>query len=395
MVFYTSAMEKGCGKENAKTVRKAGCFLHGFIFGKSRHGQAHHRAFRRSFETVYSSFMHFLAMSVIMRVFRGEVCRLIELRHVTKRYGAVNALCDVSFVAPQGQIIGLLGQNGAGKTTTLNLMTGYLPPSEGQVLVDGMDMLTQARACKRLIGYLPEKPPLYEEMTVRAYLRFVCELKEVQKKAIAPHVEEIMATCGLMEVAHRLIGHLSKGYQQRVGIAQALCGNPRVLVLDEPTVGLDPRQVVEIRQLIAELGKTHTVIFSSHLLSEVQQLCQRVLILSHGHLEYEADMQQLSQAGEILRLQAKIAMEERQLLPALRSLSCVRRVKTLPCAEKGMTRVLLECDANSQPNPQQKLFRLLCGLDAAIMELIPEKDSLEAVFLRTTDEKNQTEKTGE
>lgn len=330
-----------------------------------------------------------------MRVFHGEVCRLIELRHVTKRYGAVSALCDVSFVAPQGQIIGLLGQNGAGKTTTLNLITGYLPPTEGQVLVDGMDMLTHARECKRLIGYLPEKPPLYEEMTVRAYLRFVCELKEVQKKAIAPHVEEIMATCGLMEVAHRLIGHLSKGYQQRVGIAQSLCGNPRVLVLDEPTVGLDPRQVVEIRQLIAELGKTHTVIFSSHLLSEVQQLCQRVLILSHGHLEYEADMQQLSQSSEILRLQAKIAMEERQLLPALRSLSCVRRVKTLPCTEKGMTRVLLECDANSQPNPQQKLFRLLCGLDAAIMELIPEKDSLEAVFLRTTDEKNQTEKTGE
>lgn len=330
-----------------------------------------------------------------MKVFHGEVCRLIELRHVKKRYGAVSALCDVSFVAPQGQIIGLLGQNGAGKTTTLNLITGYLPPTEGQVLVDGMDMLTHARECKRLIGYLPEKPPLYEEMTVRAYLRFVCELKEVQKKAIAPHVEEIMATCGLMEVAHRLIGHLSKGYQQRVGIAQSLCGNPRVLVLDEPTVGLDPRQVVEIRQLIAELGKTHTVIFSSHLLSEVQQLCQRVLILSHGHLEYEADMQQLSQSSEILRLQAKIAMEERQLLPALRSLSCVRRVKTLPCTEKGMTRVLLECDANSQPNPQQKLFRLLCGLDAAIMELIPEKDSLEAVFLRTTDEKNQTEKTGE
>lgn len=180
---------------------------------------------------------------------------MIELRHVTKRYGAVEALHDVSFRAPEGQIVGLLGQNGAGKSTTLNILTGYLPPTSGQVLVDGMDLLQNARECKRLIGYLPEKPPLYDEMTVRSYLRFVCELKEVQKSAIAAHVEDIIRTCGLSEVAHRLIGHLSKGYRQRVGVAQSLCGNPKVLVLDEPTVGLDPRQVVEIRALIADLGK--------------------------------------------------------------------------------------------------------------------------------------------
>ena len=168
---------------------------------------------------------------------------MIELRHVTKRYGAVEALHDVSFRAPEGQIVGLLGQNGAGKSTTLNILTGYLPPTSGQVLVDGMDLLQNARECKRLIGYLPEKPPLYDEMTVRSYLRFVCELKEVQKSAIAAHVEDIIRTCGLSEVAHRLIGHLSKGYRQRVGVAQSLCGNPKVLVLDEPTVGLDPRPV--------------------------------------------------------------------------------------------------------------------------------------------------------
>ena len=149
---------------------------------------------------------------------------MIELRHVTKRYGAVEALHDVSFRAPEGQIVGLLGQNGAGKSTTLNILTGYLPPTSGQVLVDGMDLLQNARECKRLIGYLPEKPPLYDEMTVRAYLRFVCELKEVQKSAIAAHVEDIIRTCGLSEVAHRLIGHLSKGYRQRVGVAQSLCG---------------------------------------------------------------------------------------------------------------------------------------------------------------------------
>lgn len=311
---------------------------------------------------------------------------MIELRHVTKRYGAVEALHDVSFRALEGQIVGLLGQNGAGKSTTLNILTGYLPPTSGQVLVDGMDLLQNARECKRLIGYLPEKPPLYDEMTVRAYLRFVCELKEVQKSAITAHVEDIIRTCGLSEVAHRLIGHLSKGYRQRVGVAQSLCGNPKVLVLDEPTVGLDPRQVVEIRALIADLGKTHTVIFSSHLLSEIQQLCQRVLILNRGHLEYEADMQELAETGETLRLRASIAMREKQLIPALRSLPCVRRVKALPTRTIEVSEVLLECDASAVPDAQTQLFRLLCGLDAPIRMLVEEHDSLETVFLRATDE---------
>ena len=234
--------------------------------------------------------------------------------------------------------------------------------------------------------YYTEKPPLYDEMTVRAYLRFVCELKEVQKQAIPTHVEEIVHTCGLSDVAHRIIGHLSKGYRQRVGVAQALCGNPKVLVLDEPTVGLDPRQVVEIRALIANLGKTHTVIFSSHLLSEIQQLCQRVLILNRGHLEYEADMQELSETGETVRLRASIAMREKQLLPALRSLPCVRRVKTLPTRTIEVSEVLLECDGAATPDAQTQLFRLLCGLDAPIRMLVEEHDSLETVFLRTTED---------
>lgn len=309
---------------------------------------------------------------------------MIELRHVTKRYGAVEALSDVSFSAPEGQVVGLLGQNGAGKTTTLNIMTGYLPPTSGQVLVDGMDLLQNARECKRLIGYLPERPPLYDEMTVRSFLRFVCELKEVERKAIAKHVEEIIDICGLHEVAHRLIGHLSKGYRQRVGVAQALCGNPKVIVLDEPTVGLDPRQVVEIRTLIEKLGKSHTIIFSSHLLSEIQQLCQRVLILNHGHLEYEADMKSLKQTGETVRLRASIVMREKQLIPALRSLPCVRRVKALPTWKIEVSEVELECDAAAAPDPQTQLFRLLCGLDAPIRMLVEEQESLETVFLRTT-----------
>lgn len=315
---------------------------------------------------------------------------MIELKHVTKRYGATLAVSDLSFRVPEGQIVGLLGQNGAGKTTTLNILTGYFPPNEGQVLVNGLDMLQQPRACKRCIGYLPEKPPLYDEMTVAAYLSFVCELREVQRRAIPGHVREIMSTCGLMEVSRRLVGHLSKGYRQRVGVAQALCGNPQVIVLDEPTVGLDPRQVVEIRQLIRELGRKHTVIFSSHLLAEIQQLCQRVIILHKGRLIREVDMSELTDTGDTLRLRASIAMEERRLVPALRGLPCVRRVKVLPSTRASVTEVEMECTrGDNRGDPQTQLFRLLCGLDAPLRMLVQQRDSLEEVFLRATAESDE------
>ena len=315
---------------------------------------------------------------------------MIELRHVSKRYGAVEAVHDLSFSAPKGQIVGLLGQNGAGKTTTLNMLTGYFPPTTGQVLVDGMDMLQHPRQCKRAIGYLPEKPPLYDEMTVLSYLMFVCRLKEVAPRAIPGHVDEIIQTCGLTEVRHRLVGHLSKGYRQRVGVAQALCGNPPVLVLDEPTVGLDPRQVVEIRELMRELGKTHTVIFSSHLLPEIQQLCQRVVMLHRGKLIREADMAELTDTGEVIRLRASIAMKERQLLPALQGLPCVRRVKALPTMNVEISEVLLECsrDGGERGDPQTQLFRLLCALDAPLRLLTPQRDTLEEVFLKATSEED-------
>ena len=313
---------------------------------------------------------------------------MIELCNVTKRYGAVEAVSGLSFSAPDGQIVGLLGQNGAGKTTTLNMLTGYFPPTSGEVRVDGMDMLQDPRACKRHIGYLPEKPPLYDEMTVTAYLKFVCKLREVKREAIAQHVQHIAATCGLTEVAGRLVGHLSKGYRQRVGIAQALCGDPDVLVLDEPTVGLDPKQVREIRELIRQLGKTHTVIFSSHLLPEIQQLCDRVVILHKGKLVREAPMSELTGGdGETLRFRATIAMKERLLVPALNSLECVRRVKVLPTPNADYTELELECVKETERGiAQAQLFRLLAGLDAPLMQLTPVRDTLEEVFLRATTE---------
>ena len=309
---------------------------------------------------------------------------MIELKQVTKRYGEVAAVDSLSFTAPAGQIVGLLGQNGAGKTTTLNILTGYLPPTSGQVLVDGLDMLTNARECKRRIGYLPEKPPLYDEMTVQSYLKFVCELKEVARRAIPGHVKQIMATCGLTEVAGRLIGHLSKGYRQRVGIAQALCGDPPVLVLDEPTVGLDPRQVVEIRSLIRELGRNRTVLFSSHMLPEIQQLCQRVIILHRGRMVREADMTELTEAEGPLRLRASIAMAQKKLLPELKALPCVQKVKTFASADKDVTEALLEFAPDASPDPQRQLFALLARLNAPLLMLTPQRSSLEEAFLRIT-----------
>ena len=313
---------------------------------------------------------------------------MIELKQVTKRFGAVEAVKDLSFVAPGGQIVGLLGQNGAGKTTTLNMLTGYFPPTAGQVLVDGMDMLTRPRECKRRIGYLPEKPPLYDEMTVREYLAFVCSLREVKNRAIPGHIDEIMALCGLRDMRDRRLGSLSKGYRQRAGVAQALCGDPPVLVLDEPTVGLDPRQVVEIRSLIRDVGKEHTVIFSSHILSEIQQLCQRVVILHKGKLVREADMAEMTGGDDTLRLRASIAGREKLLLPALKSLPCVRRAKTLPTWDTEITEVELECSAvdNDCGDPQTQLFRLLCGLDMPLRMLTPMQDTLEEIFLQATAE---------
>ncbi len=308
---------------------------------------------------------------------------MLKLEGVTKRYGPVYALKDVSFSALKGQVLGLLGQNGAGKTTALNILTGYLSATRGTVSIGGYDILQNPREAKRLMGYLPEQPPLYDEMMVECYLRFCCKLKEVDRAAIPGHVDEILKTTGLTEVAGRKLLNLSKGFRQRAGIAQALCGAPEVLVLDEPTVGLDPRQVTEIRALIKKLGEKHTVIFSSHMLHEIQSLCRRVVILHQGRLIREADMEELTgTAGDTVRLRVSIHMKERQLLPALSGLDCVKRMEVLPTPDADITEAILECRRDMQP--EMKLFTLLCGLQAPILRLTPMYDTLEEVFLQAT-----------
>ena len=225
---------------------------------------------------------------------------MIEVSHLTKKYGGHLAVDDVSFTVEDGQIYGLLGPNGAGKSTIMNILTGYLSATSGQVTVAGHPLPEEADEAKAYVGYLPEQPPLYPEMTVGEYLNFVAELKKVPRDQRKEQVLRAARRTGLEKVLPRLIRSLSKGYKQRVGIAQALLGSPKIIILDEPTVGLDPAQVIEMRKLIRELGKAHTVILSSHILSEVQAVCQQVLILSKGKLAASGTLQELTADGRSL-----------------------------------------------------------------------------------------------
>jgi len=305
---------------------------------------------------------------------------MIDFQHVTKRYGVHTALEDVSFQAPRGQILGLLGQNGAGKTTAMNILTGCLAPSSGAALIGGHDVMLDSRPAKRLIGYLPEQAPLYDEMTIRSYLRFACQLKEVSRSAIDVHLQQVADKTGLADVLDRKIGNLSKGYRQRVGVAQALCGSPEVIILDEPTAGLDPRQSSEMRQLVHSLAGEHTVLFSSHILSEVQALCDRIIILHHGRIICDSALQSL-RSGE-RRLRAVIACGEGALLPALHSLQSVSRITVERGGEPGCTQVILHVKGDAPA--ERELFTLLSGLQLPLLRLFPVEDSLEDIFLRAT-----------
>ena len=218
---------------------------------------------------------------------------MIEVRNLTKVYGKKKAVDDLSFTIEDGEIFGFLGPNGAGKSTTMNIITGCLSATEGTVVIDGNDIFEEAYKAKKNVGYLPEQPPLYMDMTVEEYLRFVAEAKKVKKDKLPEEVDRVMKKSSILDVHNRLIKTLSKGYKQRVGIAQALIGNPKVIILDEPTVGLDPRQILEIRDLIRNLGKEHTVILSSHILQEVNSVCDKIMIIAHGKLKVCATPEEL------------------------------------------------------------------------------------------------------
>jgi len=225
---------------------------------------------------------------------------MIEVQHLTKRYGDLTAVSDISFSVASGQILGFLGPNGSGKTTTMRIITGFLPATGGTVKVSGFDIFEDSFEVRKRIGYLPETPPLYNEMTVAAYLRFVARLKGMPRAEIADALDRALSHCGLTHVASRVSGHLSKGYRQRVGLAQAIIHNPDVLILDEPTVGLDPQQIIEIRSLIKELAGAHTVVLSTHILPEVAQVCEKVVIINAGKVVEENLITDLTKDGQTL-----------------------------------------------------------------------------------------------
>lgn len=225
---------------------------------------------------------------------------MIEVQHLTKRYGDLTAVSDVSFNVASGQILGFLGPNGSGKTTTMRIITGFLPATNGTVKVSGFDIFEDSFEVRKRIGYLPETPPLYNDMTVASYLRFVARLKGMPRAQIADALERALSRCGLIQVTDRVTGHLSKGYRQRVGLAQAIIHNPDVLILDEPTVGLDPQQIIEIRTLIKELAGAHTVVLSTHILPEVAQVCEKVVIINDGKVVKEDMIADLTKDGQTL-----------------------------------------------------------------------------------------------
>jgi ABC-2 type transport system ATP-binding protein len=241
---------------------------------------------------------------------------MIEVKSLTKAYGSFVAIKDVSFKADRGQILGFLGPNGAGKTTTMRIITGFMPATSGTVLVDGLDIFTQSLEARRRIGYLPESPPLYADMRVDSYLRFVARIRGVARGKIDEAVEHATKVCGLDEVAHRICGQLSKGYKQRVGIAQALVHDPPVLVLDEPTIGLDPRQIHEVRDLISGLSGDRTIVLSTHILPEVSQICDKVVIIAYGRVVLEESLKALPAGTSLEEVFLNAVATERHADPA-------------------------------------------------------------------------------
>lgn len=308
---------------------------------------------------------------------------MIEINHLVKKYGEHVAVDDLTLTVEPGKIYGFLGPNGAGKSTTMNIITGYLGATSGEVKINGHDIFAEPKEAKRCVGYLPEMPPLYMEMTVREYLDFVAELKQLDKKTRKNQVEEVMGLTRTKEVEGRLIRNLSKGYRQRVGFAQAILGYPDVIILDEPTVGLDPKQIIEIRELIKELGKKHTVILSSHILTEISAVCDHVFILSKGKLvasdSTEHLLERMSGAQEIaLSVKAQPA-RVKEILAGLPDLA---EVKEIQGQEEGVVSFLVT--AEKSKDIRETLFFACARENLPILELHAATKSLEDVFLELT-----------
>ncbi len=302
---------------------------------------------------------------------------MIKVNHLSKSYGRLKALDDVSFSVQKGEILGFLGPNGAGKSTAMNIITGYLSADTGSVEIDGIDLFEDPTKAKSRIGYLPEQPPLYVDMTVQAYLEFMFHLKKV-RQPMKEHILDICRKVGIESVQGRIIKHLSKGYRQRVGLAQALLGDPPVLILDEPTVGLDPQQIIEIRRLIRELGKEHSIILSSHLLPEVQAVCEKIIIINHGRIAANSLTSDMTLTGKATT-QLAIEVEGRPqiLIGLLSRLDGVTKVIHRGEVERGCH----EMTILSTRDVRRPVFRAISKTDFNLLSMRPVDRSLEDTYL--------------
>jgi ABC-2 type transport system ATP-binding protein len=310
---------------------------------------------------------------------------VIEVQHLTKRYGPTTAVDDISFRVEKGEVLGFLGPNGAGKTTTMRVLTGYMPPTEGRAIVAGYDIFDEPLEAKRRIGYLPETPPLYPEMTVRDYLLFVSRIKGVPRGSRTGRVDEVMERTRVADMGKRHCGKLSKGYRQRVGLAQALLHNPEVLILDEPTAGLDPKQIIETRQLIKQLGGDHTIILSTHILPEVSQTCQRVVIINKGRVVAVDSPENLTsrlRGSETMYVQVD-APPSAEVKGALEAVPGITQVSV---AESRGAIVSYEVNSEAGRDVRRQLASAVVSSGWGLLELRPLRMSLEEIFLHLTTE---------
>jgi len=317
---------------------------------------------------------------------------LIEIVNVTKCYGSHIAVRDLTFTVKKGEVVGFLGPNGAGKSTTMRIITGYMPPTRGRVLIDGIDVLKDPMRAKKGIGYLPENPPLYRDMTVREYLLFVCDLKGIRGRKKEMETNRVIGISGLEQVEKRLIGNLSKGYKQRVGLAQALLGDPNILILDEPTTGLDPKQIKEIRSLIKKLAGKKTVILSSHILPEVNAICEKIIIINKGRLVASGSADEISmrlQSRESIYVKAKGDFEKiASTLQKIKGIQSINQISDE--AEVLEFNVVFEKGRDLR----EELFYAMAEMGYPILEMKPNKLSLEEVFVKLTTQEKVVE-TGE
>ncbi len=307
---------------------------------------------------------------------------MVEVKNLVKNYGSINALDNVSFTVEKGEILGFLGPNGAGKSTTLNIITGYLSSNSGSVTIDGYDILENPKEARSRIGYLPEQPPVYSDMTVVKYLEFIYGLKKV-KLPKRQHIDEIMKLVKIDDIKNRVIGNLSKGYKQRVGFAQALIGDPQVVILDEPTVGLDPRQIVEMRSVIRSLAKKHTVIFSSHILSEVANICDRIVVISEGKIVADAKTEELSAiASDVKKLSLVVDGSSSSVLSLIGEIEGVTKVRRVSQISEGTFEYAVEY--KKETDVRRAVFKVLAKANLVILEMKESGLSLEDSYMQLT-----------